>query len=171
MTFFARIEKGIVCVTGVWGWHERKCRWYATQFQRMQFPQPLTWMPFLCAVQNLFNWVWRPCQVIAGNGISMYLTSPEPIGVGWKPNWLHSRVACNCWGSWLRSVPYLVWCSFVMVLKFLISFKQGALYFHFVLGTKNYVADTEWLWEWFKTLIAGIQFKTVKRGAPGWLSS
>ena len=34
----------------------------------------------------------------------------------------------------------LVWCSAVAILKFLIVFKQGALYFHFALGPTDYVA-------------------------------
>ena len=53
--------------------------------------------------------------------------------------------AGNFWVTWdlLRRALCLIECSAVTILKFLISFEQGTLHFHFTEGSANYVAGPD----------------------------
>ena len=79
-------------------------------------------------------WLWSPCNTIASHGISVYVTSQESTGVGWKQSQLHGHASCSCRGSWAYKGPY--WLN--ALLSPSLFFFNSLIYFNWRLITLQY---------------------------------
>ena len=80
-------------------------------------------------------------------------------GIDDKQDWFHGCVThAVAQGPSCRRILDLVWCSAVLVLKFLIICEQGAPYFYFPVDPTNYIAGSD-----YKYLLIFFVFASFKQ--------